>query len=110
MKSSSSDSELGESFKNVSKLLTKSRSNQQDEIENYAYKRRLGDLIFDANFECGNLGFIEQIDCYEYELMVRPDVANARHRLWFNFTVSNQRPNQVNNIISYTIIDQFKEN
>lgn len=101
IKSSSSDSELGENFRNVSKLLTKSRSDQQEKIENYAYKRSLGDLIFNANFESGNLGLIEQVDRYEYDLMVRPDVANARHRLWFNFTVSNQRPNQVIIIIKY---------
>lgn len=95
MPSSSSDSDAGEKVKNVQSFLIRSRDGQQELDENCAYKRKLGDLIFDANFEGGNLGFVEQIDQYDYDLMVRPDVANLNHRLWFNFKVSNQRPNQV---------------
>lgn len=94
--STDSDSDTDERVENVQFILVKSKSNQQETDENYAYKRRLGDLIFNANFETGNLGYVEQIDEYRYDLMVRPDVANPRRRLWFNFTVSNQRPNQVN--------------
>ena len=93
--SSSSDSDAGERVKNVELVLVKSKANQQETDVNYAYKRKLGDLIFNTNFEAGNLGYVEQIDQYDYDLMVRPDVANPRHRLWFNFSVSNQRPNQV---------------
>lgn len=93
--SSSSDSDAGERIKNVKSVLVKTRADQQEADENYAYKRKLGDLIFSADFEAGNLGYVEQIDEYDYDLMIRPDVANPRHRLWFNFTVSNQRPNQV---------------
>lgn len=95
MTSSSSDSDNGERIKNVQSLLIKSKQNQQESGENVAYKQKLGDLIFNAHFEGGNLGYVERVDEYEYDLMVRPDVANPRHRLWFNFTVSNQAPNQV---------------
>lgn len=118
--SSSSDSDTEDRVKNVQNLLVKSQSTpasahvtterpqeqnaqklqqQQQAVEqigddNVAYKRRLGDLIFNAYFEAGNLGFVEQVDEYEYDLMLRPDVTNPRHRLWFNFSVSNQMPNQ----------------
>lgn len=95
MSSSSSDSDGGERIKNLQMFLIKSKVDQEEANENYAYKQKLGDLIFDANFEGGNLGCVEQIDLYEYDLMIRPDVANPRHRLWFNFTISNQHPNQV---------------
>lgn len=95
MTSSSSDSDSGERVKNVQLLLIKSKQNQQESGENVAYKQKLGDLIFNANFEGGNLGHVERVDEFEYDLMVRPDVANPRHRLWFNYTVSNQAPNQV---------------
>lgn len=95
MSSSSSDSDAGERVKNVQYVLVKSKVDQNDTDKNCSYKQRLGDLIFNANFEAGNLGYVEQVDEYEYDLMVRPDVANPRHRLWFNFTVANQLPNQV---------------
>lgn len=95
MSSSSSDSDVGERVKNVSSFMVRSKIDKNEAGGSYAYKRCLGDLIFDSNFEGGNLGFVEQIDRYEYDLMVRPDVANPRHRVWFNFTVSNQRLGQV---------------
>lgn len=94
MSSSSSDSDSSERVQNVNQQLVKTRGDQQDIDESYAYKKKLGDLIFDAAFEGGNLGFIEKIDEFNYDLMIRPDVANPRYRLWFNFKISNQRPNQ----------------
>lgn len=90
----SDSSDNGERVGNVRNLLIKSRDSQRELDENYAYKQKLGDLIFDASFEGANLGLVEQVDQYDFDLMVRPDVANARHRVWFNFTVSNQRPSQ----------------
>lgn len=99
MNSSSSDSDTSERVCNLHSVLVKSKERNltQASSESYSgqsYKRKLGDLIFNASFEGGNLGFVERIDQYNYDLMVRPDVANPRHRLWFNFTVSNQLPSQ----------------
>lgn len=101
MRSSSSDSDAGERVENVRSVLVKSKGGQLEADENYAYKRKLGDLIFNANFEAGNLGYVEQVDEYSYDLMVRPDVANPRYRLWFNFTVTNQRPDQVSKVFRF---------
>lgn len=92
--SSSDESDHTDRFRNVRKLLVKSDESQRDADENYAYKQKLGDLKFDADFEGGNLGDVKQLNRYEYDLMVRPDVSNGRHSIWFNFTISNQRPNQ----------------
>lgn len=94
MSTSSSDSDAAEVVKNLHAVIIKSDSADQENSKKYVYKRKLGDLVFDANFETGNLGLVEQIDQYDYDLMVRPDVANPRARLWFNFIVSNQLPNQ----------------
>lgn len=97
MQSSSSDSDSSEKVQNVRSLYIKYYPDgmQKNVDESYSYKRKLGDLIFDACYEGGNLGFVEQVDQFSYDLMVRPDLTNPRHRLWFNFTVSNQLPNQV---------------
>ena len=99
MSSSSSDQESsednGERIRNVRSLLVKSSSGARSQLDcDYVFKRKLGDLIFDANFEGGNLGLVEQVDKYTYDLMLRPDVANPRHRNWFNFKVDNFRPGQ----------------
>lgn len=96
MSSSSSDSDAVEQVKNIHSLMIKSKVTRS-EGTGHAYKRRLGDLIFNSSFESGNLGYVEQIDQFEYDMMIRPDISNPRHRLWFNFTVSNQRLGQVSN-------------
>lgn len=43
----------------------------------------------------GNLGRIDLVCEYEYDLFIRPDTCNPRHRLWFNFIVENTRQDQV---------------
>ena len=46
-------------------------------------------LIFDASFESGNLAEA-QLVCespLEYDLHIRPDTLNTRHRVWFYFSV-----------------------
>jgi hypothetical protein len=43
----------------------------------------------------GNLGRVDRINDFEYDLFVRPDSANPRFRLWFNFTIENVQENQV---------------
>lgn len=95
MHSSSSESYNSERIKNVRHLYVTNDQVSSSSIRSYSYKRKLGDLVFNANYESGNLGSVKQIDEYEFDLTIRPDVANPRHRLWFNFTVSNQSPGQV---------------
>jgi len=43
----------------------------------------------------GNLGRVDLISEYEYDLFIRPDTCNPRFRLWFNFIVDNIRNDQV---------------
>ncbi|XP_050529573.1 cytosolic carboxypeptidase 6-like isoform X2 [Daktulosphaira vitifoliae] len=57
-------------------------------------KAKKGHLCFDASFETGNLGRIDLISEYEYDLYIRPDTCNPRHRSWFNFVVENTRQDQ----------------
>lgn len=44
----------------------------------YNGEPRKGILIFDANFESGNLGRVDWINEFEYDLFVRPDTCNSR--------------------------------
>ncbi|CAD5212064.1 unnamed protein product [Bursaphelenchus okinawaensis] len=53
-----------------------------------------GHLIFDANFECGNLGRVDELSMFEYDLFIRPDTCNPKYRVWFYFSVKNIQPNQ----------------
>ncbi|XP_066958146.1 cytosolic carboxypeptidase-like protein 5 isoform X1 [Macrobrachium rosenbergii] len=57
-------------------------------------KAKRGHLCFDAAFETGNLGKIDFVAEYDYDLYIRPDTSNPRYRLWFNFTVDNVKANQ----------------
>ena len=54
-----------------------------------------GHLSFDANFECGNLGRVDQLSPNEYDLFIRPDTCNPKYRVWFYFSASNAKENQV---------------
>uniref|UniRef100_A0A5F9C712 Cytosolic carboxypeptidase N-terminal domain-containing protein n=1 Tax=Oryctolagus cuniculus TaxID=9986 RepID=A0A5F9C712_RABIT len=47
----------------------------------------------------GNLGRVDQVSEFEYDLFIRPDTCNPRFRVWFNFTVENVRESQVRNIM-----------
>ena len=49
---------------------------------------------FSADFEGGNLGDVRRVADNEYELTVRHDTNNPRHRLWFYFKVTNARAGQ----------------
>ncbi|XP_014907059.1 cytosolic carboxypeptidase 6-like [Poecilia latipinna] len=61
----------------------------------YTGPLRKGHLIFDACFESGNLGRVDYIGDFEFDLFIRPDTCNPRFRVWFNFTVENVRETQV---------------
>ncbi|KAF5289614.1 hypothetical protein FQR65_LT11805 [Abscondita terminalis] len=76
-------------------------------------KAKRGHLCFDASFETGNLGRVDLINEYEYDLYIRPDTCNPRFRFWFNFTVDNVKQDQrvifnIVNISKYRNI--FNEN
>ncbi|KAB0801265.1 hypothetical protein PPYR_05619 [Photinus pyralis] len=57
-------------------------------------KAKRGHLCFDASFETGNLGRVDLINEYEYDLFIRPDTCSPRFRFWFNFTVDNVKQDQ----------------
>ncbi|KAL3289386.1 hypothetical protein HHI36_022816 [Cryptolaemus montrouzieri] len=57
-------------------------------------KAKKGHLCFDASFETGNLGRVDLVNEYEYDLYIRPDTCSPRFRFWFNFTVDNVKQDQ----------------
>lgn len=57
-------------------------------------KAKKGHICFDASFETGNLGRVDLISEFEYDLFIRPDTCNPRLRMWFNFTVDNVKADQ----------------
>ncbi|TSN76558.1 Cytosolic carboxypeptidase 6 [Bagarius yarrelli] len=61
---------------------------------------RKGHLVFDACFESGNLGRVDYISEFEFDLFIRPDTCNPRFRVWFNFTVENVRETQCHSSLS----------
>ncbi|CAF0742118.1 unnamed protein product [Adineta steineri] len=61
---------------------------------NYEGKPKKGHLIFDASFECGNLGRVDYVNDNEYDLFIRPDTCGPRFRSWFLFTVENVKADQ----------------
>uniref|UniRef100_A0A803YKC3 Cytosolic carboxypeptidase N-terminal domain-containing protein n=1 Tax=Meleagris gallopavo TaxID=9103 RepID=A0A803YKC3_MELGA len=61
----------------------------------YSGQPKKGHLVFDACFESGNLGRVDYITEFEYDLFIRPDTCNPRFRVWFNFTVENVKESQV---------------
>ncbi|XP_047103655.1 cytosolic carboxypeptidase 6 [Schistocerca piceifrons] len=51
-----------------------------------------------------NLGRVDLISEFEYDLFIRPDTCNPRFRLWFNFIVDNVRTDQrvIFNIVNFS--------
>lgn len=52
-------------------------------------------LTFNANFESGNLGKVEAVNHFEYNLEIRQDSNNQKFRLWYYFSVEGFKKNQV---------------
>ncbi|KAJ9580756.1 hypothetical protein L9F63_024070, partial [Diploptera punctata] len=50
--------------------------------------------LLTETFQTRNLGRVDLISEYEYDLFIRPDTCNPRFRLWFNFIVDNIRVDQ----------------
>lgn len=62
-------------------------------------------FLMNANISCfavsaGNLGRVDYISEFEFDLFIRPDTCNPRFRVWFNFTVENVRETQVSMFIA----------
>ncbi|CAM4717960.1 unnamed protein product [Leuciscus chuanchicus] len=70
----------------------------------YTGPPKKGHVIFDACFESGNLGRVDYISEFEFDLFIRPDTCNPRFRVWFNFTVENVRETQrvIFNIVNFS--------
>lgn len=66
-----------------------------------------GNLCFDASFESGNLGAVNLVGEFEYDLCLRPDTCNPRYRWWFNFTVDNCKQDQR---VIFNIVNMNKTN
>uniref|UniRef100_A0A8C1ZPA9 ATP/GTP binding protein-like 4 n=1 Tax=Cyprinus carpio TaxID=7962 RepID=A0A8C1ZPA9_CYPCA len=51
-----------------------------------------------------NLGRVDYISEFEFDLFIRPDTCNPRFRVWFNFTVENVRETQrvIFNIVNFS--------
>ncbi|KTG47651.1 hypothetical protein cypCar_00013592 [Cyprinus carpio] len=60
----------------------------------YTGPPKKGHIVFDACIESGNLGRVDYISEFEFDLFIRPDTCNPRFRVWFNFTVENVRETQ----------------
>lgn len=84
--SESEDSEAEGGLGNVNKLVIRPPG--------HSGKAKKGHLCFDASFETGNLGRVDLVSEFEYDLFIRPDTCSPRLRLWFNFTVDNVRVDQ----------------
>ncbi|KAJ8937163.1 hypothetical protein NQ318_009365 [Aromia moschata] len=69
-------------------------------------KAKRGHLCFDASFETGNLGRVDLVNEYEYDLFIRPDSCSPKLRFWFNFTVDNVKQDQK---VIFNIVNISKE-
>jgi len=82
----SEDSDVEGGLGNVNKLVMRPPG--------HSGKAKKGHICFDAAFETGNLGRVDLISEFEYDLFIRPDTCGPRLRLWFNFTVDNVKTDQ----------------
>ncbi|KAF2361755.1 hypothetical protein FHG87_007492, partial [Trinorchestia longiramus] len=80
------DSEAEGALGSVSKLVVRPPG--------HSGKAKRGHLCFDAAFETGNLGRVDYIAEFEYDVFVRPDTCNPRFRASLNFCVDNAKQGQ----------------
>jgi len=75
-------------------------------------------LIFDANFEMGNLAYAGRIDIgsdasQDYELLVGADVGSPQHVQWFYFRITNTKKSDIPvnlHIVNFNkVCSQFEE-
>jgi cytosolic carboxypeptidase protein 2/3 len=60
------------------------------------------ELVFDSNFESGNLDAVVRVGEAEYDLYLRIDTNTRGHLQWFNFTVKNCAKTRVRfNIVNF---------
>lgn len=61
-------------------------------------------LVFDQNFECGNLDSVYLHSQYEYNLLMKVDSNTRGYTYWFMFKVSDFRVGQTYrfNILNFT--------
>ena len=81
-----SDSENEGSQTNVSRLVIRPPG--------HTGKAQKGHLAFEATFESANLGRVDFVSDTEYDIYIRPDTCNPRHRFWFFFSIENTQENQ----------------
>lgn len=62
------------------------------------------------NASAGNLGRVDYISEFEFDLFIRPDTCNPRFRVWFNFTVENVRETQVSMLLSCMVLPLISSN
>lgn len=62
-----------------------------NDVERCQIRSNIDHLLFDSQFECGNLRKAIQITEDEYDLILRPDINTFRYHQWFYFEVSNMR-------------------
>lgn len=63
-------------------------------IDGNIYKNDSCRLSGHLYLDSGNIGGVVQLSEYEYDIKIRPDTNNNRHRLWFFFSASNITNNQ----------------
>jgi len=81
-----SDSENEGSQTNVSRLVIRPPG--------HTGKAQKGHLAFEATFESANLGKVDFVADTEYDIYIRPDTCNPRHRFWFYFSIENTQADQ----------------
>ncbi|KAL6630895.1 hypothetical protein U3516DRAFT_534072, partial [Neocallimastix sp. 'constans'] len=63
-----------------------------------ANKKKSNELIFNYDFESGNLGSVHKYSYNEYDLYIKPDPSENHnkqgHRVWFYFQIKNTARNQ----------------